>query len=114
MLLSDYGVRKITTARLVRPFITAVIIVPFFFKGVRDLGQRPAPGGGGAAGGHRCSAFSPPRLMRVFADPASGRADTRGGLPYALFWVAVVAARLYFAYGAQHVFSQQLGQWLYT
>jgi hypothetical protein len=26
----------------------------------------------------------------------------------------IVAARLFFAYGAQHVFSQQLGQWLYT
>ena len=33
---------------------------------------------------------------------------------YAGFWVVVVAARLYFAYGAQHVFSQQLGSWLYT
>ena len=26
----------------------------------------------------------------------------------------VVAARLYFAYGAHHVFSRSLGEWLYT
>ena len=26
----------------------------------------------------------------------------------------IVAARLYFAYGAQHVFSRSLGEWLYT
>jgi hypothetical protein len=26
----------------------------------------------------------------------------------------IAAARLYFAYGAQHVFSRSLGEWLYT
>jgi hypothetical protein len=39
---------------------------------------------------------------------------SRGGIPYCLFWVVVVAARLYFAYGADHLFTQQLGEWLYT
>ena len=50
--------------------------------------------------------------MRVSADPATGRAVTSGGKAYAGFWIAVVAARIYFTYGAQHVFSAQLGQWL--
>ena len=52
--------------------------------------------------------------MRVTADPAAGRAVTFGGKAYAAFWIAVVAARVYFTYGAQHVFSAQLGQWLYA
>jgi hypothetical protein len=34
------------------------------------------------------------------------------GLPYAALWTVVVGARVYFSYGASHVFSHQLGQWL--
>ena len=53
-------------------------------------------------------------LLRVFHDSATGRVATLGGKAYALFWIVMVAARLYFSYGAQHVFGRQLGQWLYT
>ena len=113
VLLSDYGVRKITTARLIRPFITAILIVPFFFKGAAISGNGLLLEVAGLLAGIALGVLAV-SLMRVFADPATGRASTRGGLPYCLFWVAVVAARLYFAYGAQHVFSQQLGSWLYT
>ena len=36
------------------------------------------------------------------------------GWPYAAVWIIVVAARMYLTYGANHVFSQQLGLWLLT
>jgi hypothetical protein len=71
VLASDLGRRPVSRLRLLRPFIAAVVIVPFFFKGV-------------------------------------------AGLPYALLWIAVVGARIYFAYGAQHLFTAQLGQWMIT
>ena len=113
VLLSDYGVRKITTSRLVRPFITAIVIVPFFFKGAATSGNGLLLEVAGILAGLALGVLAA-SLLRVFADPATGRPATRGGLSYCLFWVVIVAARLYFAYGAQHVFSQQLGQWLYT
>jgi hypothetical protein len=113
VLLTDYGTRKFTTSRLIRPFITAAVIVPFFFKGLATSGNGLLIEVAGIVAGLALGVLAA-ALMRVFADDATGRPMTTAGLPYALFWVVIVAARLYFAYGAQHVFSQQLGMWLYT
>jgi len=52
--------------------------------------------------------------MRVFRDGPTGQAMTWAGLPYALIWIAVVGARIYFAYGSTHVFGAQLGHWMIT
>jgi hypothetical protein len=113
VLLTDYGTRKFSIGRLIRPFITAAVIIPFFFKGVATSGNGLLIEVAGVVVGLALGALAA-SLMRVFADNATGRPMTTAGLPYALFWVVIVAARLYFAYGSQHVFSQQIGQWLYT
>jgi hypothetical protein len=113
VILSDYGARKITTARLIRPFIAALVIIPFFFKGAAASGNGLLLEVAGIAAGLALGALAA-ALMRVFPHAETGQPMTRGGLPYCLFWVVVVAARLYFAYGAQHTFGRQLGEWLYT
>jgi hypothetical protein len=113
VLLSDYGSRPVTSVRLVRPFVAAAVIVPFFFKGVQGSGNGLLLEVAGAAAGLVLGVLAA-FLLRVLRDPATGRAATIGGNAYALLWIVVVAARLYFTYGAQHVFGRQLGQWLYA
>jgi hypothetical protein len=53
-------------------------------------------------------------LMRVYRSPKTGKPVSAAGLPYAIVWTLIVAARAAFSYGGVHWFPAQLAQWCVT
>jgi hypothetical protein len=112
VLESDVGPhRKVTRFGIVRPLVTACLIVPFFIKGAATAGTglilELALAAAGIALGLLTAA-----LMTVYRSLNTGKAVTRAGFGYAGLWTAVIGARAAFSYGSVHWFGPQLGRWM--
>jgi hypothetical protein len=110
VLASDLGRRAVTRSRLRRPLLIAGIAGSMYLSAFATKGDGLAVELAGAAAGAVLGLIAG-SLMRVEHD-GDGQAFTRAGASYVLIWVAVVATRLAFIYGSEHVFSASLGSWM--
>ena len=105
--------RKIGLVRMLRTPLVVAAVIPLFL-------DRPVTHGNGllvelagiAAG--LLGGLVVTTLMRVYRSPRTGKPVSAAGLPYAIVWTFIVAARAAFSVGATHWFPAQLAQWCAT
>lgn len=105
--------RKIGKIRILRPLITAALVVPLFLDRPVSHGNGLLVELAGIAAGLLCGLVVT-TLMRVYRSPKTGKPVSAAGFPYAIVWTMIVGARAAFSYGATHSFSAQLAQWCAT
>jgi len=110
VLEADLGNRRITWMRLARPVIVAGVIISFYLNGIAGSGDGLVLELGLAALGIVLG-LAAGAIFGVFRD-ANGRQRSRAGAGYAALWVAVIGARIGFAYATSH--SRSLQVWLGT
>ncbi len=105
--------RKIGLVRILRTPLVIAAVIPLFL-------DRPVTHGNGLlvelAGivvGLLCGLVVT-TLMRVYRSPKTGKPVSAAGLPYAMAWTLIVAARAAFSVGATRWFPAQLAQWCAT
>jgi hypothetical protein len=111
VLEGDFGPhRKIGRFRILRPLITVALVIPLFIERPVTHGNGLLVELAGVAAGLFCGLVAT-ALIRVYRSPRTGQPASAAGLPYAMVWTVVVAARAAFSYGTAHWFGVQIDQW---
>jgi|ERR1043165_903319 hypothetical protein len=104
VLATDLGHRALTTWRLLRSLLAVVVVCVIFVRSFptegNDVPLQLAGVGVGVLAGIVAAQFL------AVERTADGRVMTRGGLGYAVVWAVLSAARVVFAYGAEHWFPE--------
>jgi hypothetical protein len=114
VLEADLGRRKVSKLRILRPLLLAAGIVPMFV-------ESPATSGSGAVLevslavlGVLFGIAAAGGLMQVSFDVQKQRVLSTASVAYAVFWTAIIGARLLFTYGANHWYTTPLAHWMGT
>ena len=111
VLATDLGSeRKIGPMRILRPLVTAAVIIPLFVNRPVTHGSGLAVEIAGVAAG-LLGGLAAIALMGVRRSPKTGAPVSRAGAPYAVFWILVIGARAAFSYGSAHWFTAQIVSW---
>lgn len=107
VLVSGLGTRALTRRRFRLPIVIVVAVGFIFLRTVptsgNDVGLEVALGLVGVAFGALAGG-----LMAVRRDPVDGSLVTKAAALYAALWIAVIGARILFAYGSEHWFPGQI------
>lgn len=111
VLSADLGTRKVSVHRVLRPLLLALALIPLFVKHLPTSGNDLWLELVGLAAGSLLG-MAATKLLRVRRDPGADRAVSHGGPAYALFWIAIVGARLWFSWAADHGLGPSVGTFL--
>ncbi|WP_328731602.1 hypothetical protein OHT20_14160 [Streptomyces caniferus] len=106
ILATDLGCRRVTNMRMLRSVIAVAIIIAIFVRSFPTSGNAPSFQLIGLGVGVICGLIA--GVLLPAHRGADGRIYTTGGWGYALVWIVLSSARVLFAYGAEHWFSEGL------
>lgn len=104
ILSTDLGTRRVTNTRMLPSILAIAVTLALFVHTLPIDGNDPSFQLAGIGTGIICGLVAA-ALLPAHRD-ASGGVSTKGGIGYALVWIALSALRVLFAYGSQHWFSE--------
>ncbi|UKY52376.1 hypothetical protein [Streptomyces inhibens] len=106
ILATDLGHRRLTNMRMLRSVIAVALIIAIFVRSFPTSGNAPSFQLIGLGVGVICGLVAGALLPAHRG--TDGRIYTTGGFGYALVWIVLSSARVLFAYGAEHWFTDDL------
>jgi hypothetical protein len=110
-LESDLGVRRIRWFRVLRPAVSALIAIPFYFQGLDTSAWGLLLDAGALILGLGLG-YGACRLMPFRIDPTDQQPRTRAGWGYAVAWSAVTGAKILLTYAITIWFPHDVGRFM--